>query len=47
MGLYLGAACKLNLWPSSDSSTKEALKLFVSVPRSSRLTLDRRAFLQA
>jgi hypothetical protein len=39
MGLYLGAACKLNLWnerlgksASLTQAPKTALKLFVSVP---------------
>jgi len=39
MGLYLGAACKLNLWnerlgklQAPTQAPKTALKLFVSVP---------------
>ena len=39
MGLYLGAACKLNLWNerlgklhAPTQAPKTALKLFVSVP---------------
>ena len=45
MGLYLGAACKLSLWSerlrkkrATIRAQKTALKLFVSEPRSSRLT---------